>query len=137
MGNELDTKFGVSMSLQFFFANPGAGATTDLTLAQGGTGFVVPAGYKFIPTVLCGVSNADLTAGTATFKVTDNGDELTNGPEAVLADTVQRASGVKSPTVGAGIAAGHVVGVSVTTNAGYLPTTADVDAVLVGYLVPA
>lgn len=137
MGNEIDTKFGVSMSLQFSIPNAGAGATTDLAFGQGGTGFVVPVGLKFIPVVLCGTSNADLTAGTATFKVIDNGTELTNGPEAGLADTVQSASGVKSPGVGAGIVAGHVVGVSVTTNAGYLPTTADLDAVLIGYLVPA
>lgn len=137
MANEIDPKFGVSISLQFELANPAANGTADLALGQGNSGFVVPTGYKFIPVLLCGASNADLTAGTATFKVIDNGTELTNGPEAVLSDTVQRASGLKDPGVGAGIVADHVVGVSVTTNAAYAPVTADVDAVLVGYLVPA
>lgn len=137
MGNEIDPKFGTALTLQFELANPLAGATTDMVLAQGNTGFVVPAGYKFVPVALCVASNADLTAGTIRGKVIDNGTELVNGPEAALADTVQRTTGVVDPSKLDGIAAGHVVGVSVTTDAAYLPVTADYDAVLVGYLVPA
>ena len=137
MSNEIDTKFGVPLTLQFEAANPAANATTDFLLGQGGTGFVVPAGYKFIPVSLCIVSNVDLTAGTATGKVIDNGTELVNGPEPALADTVQRATDNSNPGSGAEVAAGHVVGVSVTTNAAYAPVTADLDAILVGYLVQA
>jgi hypothetical protein len=49
---------------------------------------------------------------------------------------VQRAAA--AARVGASpIAAGHEVGVSITTDASYAPTTADHDAVLVGLLLPA
>lgn len=137
MANEIDVKFGVPLTLQFEAANPAANAVTDFVLGQGGTGFVVPAGYKFIPVALCIASNADLTAGTATGKVIDNGTELVNGPEAGLADTVQRATDLSNPGSGASVAAGHVVGVSITTDAAYAPVTADLDAILVGYLVEA
>lgn len=136
--NEIPTIIpnGIPVTLQFEIANPAAGATTDLTLAQGGSGFVVPTGFAFYPLVLGGVSNADLTAGTATFQVIFDGTEQANGPSAQLADTVQRATGVaRFGAVKA--AAGTIVGVSVTTNAGYLPVTADLDAVLIGYLAPA
>lgn len=137
MANELSRDDGISVTIALSLANPGAAATTNLLAPQGSlSGFVVPTGYKFHPTLLSGGSNADLTAGTATFKVTDNDTEIAGGPEPQLADTVQRASAVAR--VGASpIAAGHEVGVSVTTNAGYLPVTADLDAVLVGLLLPA
>jgi hypothetical protein len=136
MANELDYDDGLPVTLIFALANPGASATTDLALAQGGTGFVVPTGYEFHAMCLCGMSNADLTGGTAIFKVIDNGTEQTNGPTATLSDTVQRASGVQRAQVEP-IAAGHVVGVSVTTDGSYAPTTADLDAVLIGILQPA
>lgn len=137
MANELSRDDGIPVTLILALANPGAGATTNLTAAQANlSGFVVPTGYKFHPVLLSGGSNADLTAGTATFKVTDNDTEIANGPMPALSDTVQRASAVAR--VGASpIAAGHEVGVSVTTDAGYLPVTADLDAVLVGLLLPA
>lgn len=136
MANELSFIDGLSISLVFAVANPAAAATTNLTLSQANLGLVVPAGYKFHPLLLSGSSNADLTAGTATFKVTDDDTELVNGPQAALSDTVQRAAGVQR--VGAQpIAAGHQVGVSVTTDASYAPVTADLDAILVGVLTPA
>lgn len=136
MSLDFSTGNGIDISLPFFVANPSANTTTDLAFTQGGTGFVVPTGYKFHPLIISGSSNADLTDGTATFKVIDNGTELSNGPTAVLSDTVQRASGVQRPHVEA-IGAGRVVGVSVTTTAAYAPTTADLDAILVGVLLPA
>ena len=136
MANEIDPKFGSMITLQFSKANPAANATTDLTFPQGGAGFLVPEGFVFHPVCLHGESNADLTAGTATFKVTTDGDELAKGPAPVLSDEVQAASAVVRVGVEP-IAAGEVVGVSVTTAATYAPNTADVDAVLIGYLVPA
>lgn len=135
MPNELDRNHPI-VTIQFELANPGAGATTDMILGQGGSGFVVPAGYKFSPAMLTVVSNADLTAGTLDAQVTDDGTEIVGGPEPQLADAVQRATAVVGGDPQT-IAAGAVVGVSVTTSAGYLPTTADIDAILVGYLLPA
>jgi hypothetical protein len=136
MANELSYPGGLAVTLQFSAANPGAGATAAMKFVQGGVGLKVPPGYKFHPLCLHGESNADLTAGTATFKVTADTTALANGPQAALADTVQVAVGVKG--VGAEpIAAGAIVGVSVTTDAGYLPVTADMDAVLIGLLLPA
>lgn len=137
MANELSYDQGIDVTLILAVANPGAGATVNLTAAQANlSGFVVPTGYKFHPILLSGGSNADLTAGTATFKVTDDDTEIAGGPEPQLSDTVQRASAVAR--VGASpIAAGHQVGVSITTSGAYAPTTADLDAVLVGKLLPA
>lgn len=137
MANELNYDFGLPVTIHLEKANPLAGATTDLVFGtQGGVGFVVPTGYKFHPMFISVASSADLTAGTLTAKVTADGTELTGGPVAVLNDTVQKAAGVQR--VGADpIAADAVVGVSVTTDAGYLPVTADIDAVLTGVLLPA
>jgi|GEM_PF-5051712 len=137
MANELSFPHGIPVTLDFELANPGAGATTDCLFGgQGGNGFLVPTGYVFHPIYLSDDSNADLTAGTCTAKVIDNGVEIANGPEPVLADTVQRAAAVAR--VGASpIAAGHFVGVSLTTNAGYLPVTADHTCRLIGLLLPA
>jgi hypothetical protein len=137
MANELNYEKGFPVTIALSLANPGAGATTNLLAPQANlSGFVVPTGYKFHPMLLSGKSNADLTAGTATFKVTDDDTEIVGGPEPQLADTVQMASAVARAQV-APIAAGHLVGISVTTHADYAPTTADLDAVLVGVLLPA
>jgi len=137
MANELSRDDGISVSIALSLANPGAAATTNLLAPQGNlSGFIVPTGYKFHPLLLSGVSNADLTAGTATFKATDNDTELVNGPAPVLSDTVQQASAVARVGIEP-IAAAHKVGISVTTDAGYLPVTADLDAVLIGLLLPA
>ncbi len=136
MANELDRNDGVDVTLIFSIANPGASATTALTLPQGNTGFKVPTGYQFHPVCLIGASNADLAAGTATFAVTAGGVVLGNGPTAVLSDLVQQAVGVKRVDA-APINPGVLVGVSVTTNGAYAPTTADLDVVLIGKLLPA
>lgn len=137
MANELSFMEGMPVTIALSLANPGASATTNLLAPQGNlSGFIVPTGYKFHALYLSGVSNADLTAGTATFKVTDNDTELVNGPAPALSDTVQQAAAVTR--IGTEpIAAGHKVGISVTTDGSYAPTTADLDAVLIGILTPA
>lgn len=138
MANELTFDSGFPISLSFTLQNPAAATTTVMvgTSAAAVSGFVVPTGYKFHPMLLMGSSNADLTAGSAIFKVSDNGTIIANGPETTLSDLVQRAAAVQRPGV-APIVAGHVIGVSVVTDAGYLPVTADLDAVLCGVLLPA
>lgn len=137
MANELQFhgNEGYPISFTLSLANPAAAASTAMTQPQGNTGFVVPAGYAFHPMVLSLASNADLTAGTATAKVTDNGTVISGGPEPALSDTVQQAAAVARPQV-APIAAGHTVGIKLVTDAGYLPVTADHDAVLSGLLLP-
>ncbi len=136
MSNELTFDQGLPVTLIFAKANIEPNTTTALTLAQGGAGLVVPTGYKFHPLLLHGESNADLSAGTAVFKVTANTTALVNGPTATLSDTVQKASGVMRPGA-EGIAAGKIVCVSIVADANFAPNTADVDAVLVGVLLPA
>jgi len=138
MANELNFMgpAGYPVSFQVAIANPGAGATTAATAAQGGAGLVVPAGYEFHPLLISVTSNADLTAGSLIAKVTDNGTVLANGPIATLSDLVQVAAGVQRAQVEP-IAAGHKVGASVVTDAGYLPVTADIDVLVSGVLLPA
>jgi hypothetical protein len=138
MANELEYDAGVDVTLPFTGANVQVSATQNLTLvtAQGADGFKVPTGYKFHPLAVHAESNADLTAGTGTFKVTDNTVAIANGPEPVLNDTVQVAVAVAR--VGASpIAAGKIVGLSIVADASFAPTTADVDAILIGKLLPA
>lgn len=136
MANEL---VGVPVTLQFTLANPGAGASTAMTLAggNGADAILVPTGHVFRPLYLYVESNADLTAGNGTAKVTDDGTVIANGPAPNLADTVQQKEAVGGHTQAAGIAAGHAVGVKFVTDANYLPVTADIDAVLVGMFEPA
>lgn len=139
MANELSYDFGVPLTLVFALANPSANATTAMVVA-GGQAFdaiTVPTGYVFRPIYLHVESNADLTAGTLTAKVADDGVAIANGPESVLSDTVQKTYAVAGPTAGAGVPAGSDVGVVVVTTAAYLPVTADIDAVLIGLLLPA
>lgn len=126
------------MTFVFTKSNVLANATTVMTLAGAAAadGFVVPTGYKFVPVFLYGESNADLTAGTLTFKVSANGTAIVNGPEPELSDTVQRASDSGRITECAGVAAGEDVGVVAVTSAAYAPNTADLDVTLFGYLIP-
>jgi hypothetical protein len=138
MANELDHPgLGFPVTLGFILANAGSGATTDLTLPQAGTGWLVPTGYKFHALHLSGSASAAIdTGGTATLKVIDDGTELVSGPEPVLSNTNQRNQAVKASGVQP-IAAGSVLSVSVTTNGTYGPVTLDIDAVLTGILTPA
>jgi hypothetical protein len=122
--------------LHFTKANIGENATTALTLAGGGAGMIVPTGYAFHPIYLYGASNADLNAGTGIFKVTANATVLSNGPTATLADTVQATYGTQRVGVEP-IAAAKIIGVSIVADANFAPNTADVDAVLLGILLPA
>jgi hypothetical protein len=137
MANELSYDAGIPITLTMELANPAASATTVALMgAQGGTGFIVPAGYKFHPVYLSVESNADLTAGTATAKFTAGGSVIAGGPQPVLADAVQRASAVQRVGV-APIAEGVVVKLAIVTDASYAPVTADLTFVGVGLLLPA
>lgn len=136
MTNELsivDNAFPVT--LQFIGANAASNATTDFTLAQGGSGFVVPANHVAYAVMLSASVNADITAGgTAAVKVIDDGTELAD-PVVTLVNGTQ--TGVDLARKGAlPIAAGSVVAVSVTTGTTN-GATDDYDAVLTLLLEPA
>lgn len=135
MANELTRDDGISVSFEFVFQDAVAGTTNVMTLPGGGAGFKVPTGYNFHAVALHGESDTDLTAGTITFKVRDDGTALANGPTAVLSDEVQVAVGVQR--VGADpIAAGSIVSVEAVASGALAPSTCGLDAVLVGILLP-
>ncbi len=125
---------GIPVALHFVLANVPANATTVMTLPGGGAGFEVPTGYDFYPQIASFISNADLTAGSWTAKVTDDGTVITNGPEPVLNDTVQLTSAEVNP-LATKIAAGNYVGVKIVADASAAPTTAKADLVLIGRLI--
>lgn len=139
MANELDYDKGVNITLHFITANLATGAgTVDMTLAQGGTGFLVPAGYKFHPLALFVTKTGTLDANAQVdAQVIDDGTEV--GAKATLTHTPDVARATTLMRVGqAPIAAGHVVGVSLTKDADYSTTgTIDYDAILTGVLLPA
>ena len=141
MGNELSYNAGVDVTLPFISANLATGAgTVDMTLGQLGTGFLVPAGYAFHPLCLMVTFTGTLDAdATVIAQVIDNGTELTNGPVATINQAESDAREVAVAHVGAApIAAGHVVGVSLTKDADYDTTaTIDWDVLLIGKLLPA
>jgi len=128
----------IPVSLHFSLANVTNNATTALTLAggQGGDGPTVPTGYVFKPVYMHAESNADVTAGTATFYVTDDGTPIVNGPEPVLSDTVQSHYDTVRITECPGVPAGSNLGIDVTATDAFAPVTADVDAVLEGWFIP-
>lgn len=137
MAENLAPAAGRYLTLIYSLANPTVNATSDLTFAQSGAGFKVPSGFDFIPDLLHLESNADLTAGTWTGKVIDDGTEISDGPEPALNDTVQVAVAQSDRHGQRRILSGSIVGVSVTLDASAAPSTADADAVLTGWLVPA
>jgi hypothetical protein len=137
MAEELRAPFnGVPLTLIFGSANLGANSTAAATIVTGSAsttfdGILVPVGYKFKPLYLHLESNADLTAGTCTAKVTANNTAILNGPEPQLSDTVQANHAVARLNQSAGVAAGDYVGVHVIGSS-LAPTTAEMDIVLVG-----
>lgn len=140
MASPLDYPHGLPITLQFISANLATGAgTVDMTLPQLGTGFLVPPGTEFYPLALFVTATGTLDAGaTVTAQVIGDGTELTNGPSAVVSQSPAVARAIGTANAGAAVvAAGSVVGVSLTKNASYSTTgTIDYDATLVGVLVP-
>jgi hypothetical protein len=134
MGNEL---LGAQLTLHFQMADINHNATTVLQMPSGGnTGFLVPTGYTAHAMLISAMSNTDLTAGTATFVITDDGTAIDNGPTCVLSDLVQEASGVKARGAHP-VPAGSKLGVSIIANAAMEPETAHMDAIVYVELHPA
>ena len=123
---------GFPVTLQLSKANPAADGDSVLSLPQG-NGFVVPAGYTFRPLYLVVKSNADLSAGTATFKLAVDGTAVIGYHTCILSHGVQsqQTAFYRKQTQ---IAAGGEITVIMTADAAYLPVTADIDAVLFGVL---
>ncbi len=96
----------------------------------------MPTGYNAHAVCLHGESDTDLTAGTITFSVRDDGTALDNGPSVALSDTVQ--VGVDVERVGAEpMAAGSIVSVQAAASAALAPATCGLDVVLTLLLLPA
>lgn len=137
MAEELITPHSsLSVTLVFGSANLGANSTAAATIVTGSASttldaITVPTGYTFYPLYMYLESNADLTAGTCTAKVTANNTAILNGPEPQLSDTVQTNAQVARLTQCGGVAAGDDIGVHVI-GASLAPTTAEMDVVLVG-----
>lgn len=138
-GNALDYNRGFNTTVEFGLANIAASATnTAMTSTQGALGFLVPTGMYAVVLYLNVESNADVSAGTATFNITVDGTIIGNTPSVELNATapVRRAGSVGR--VGSHkITAGKRIGVGVTTNSAYLPTTADHTAYVLIQLLPA
>lgn len=138
MGQELIMPDAASVDIQFIKTNLPANATTVMTLPNTGTGFQVPAGWKFHPVGIIINGSTAVTAQTVTAAVTDNGTTIANGPTAVL-DSVTNTtsnSGVARADC-APIAAGHVIGANLTTPAGFTPTTNTYDVIVMGFFTLA
>lgn len=127
---------GIPVTLHFKLDNVPTNATTAMTLPAGGVGFEVPTGYSFYPQIASFISNADLTAGSWTAKVTNEGTVITNGPEPVLNDTVQLTTAEVNPLAAQKIPAGNYVGAKIVADASAAPTTAEADLIVIGRLIP-
>jgi hypothetical protein len=107
-----------------------AAAQTDVALSLGATDAAAPtelvAGRAGTIIGVVARSNADLTAGTATFRASKNGTGV-GGSGCVLSDTVQQKI---SESAAVEFAAGDLLGVLITTNGAFAPVTADVQAYL-------
>lgn len=104
-----------------------AAAQTDAVLTRFSDGAPAPdaivAGRGGRIVGIAARSNADLTAGTATFEPTIAGVKVAGS--AVLSDLVQAVASKFDPVA---FAQGALLGIMLTTDAGFLPVTADVDA---------
>lgn len=104
-----------------------AASQTDAVLTRFADGApnpdAVTAGRKGRIVGIAARSNADLTAGSATFEPSINGTKVAGS--AVLSDLVQQVAQDFAAVV---FAKGDRLGIQLTTNAGFLPVTADVDA---------
>jgi hypothetical protein len=136
MANDLNFSDGFPITLTFGSENVAENTTTGMTLANGGAGLVVPTGYAFHAMLVSASSNAAVQADTATVKVRANTTVLSNGPVAALTNTVQSTAGTMRPGVEP-ITAGKTVNLAIVTGANFAPNTADIDAVLIGVLLPA
>jgi hypothetical protein len=141
MANELNLSHPLAV-FQYTIANVGAGATPVDGILAGSpntapVGFLVPTGYKFVPVFIDARYNDARTGGTSTVKVTDNGAEVSGGPEALIdgTNTLRDTGSVTGAPVS--IAAGREVSVSATGAGTFAPATADADVILYGYFLPA
>lgn len=114
---------------------PASQAATLLTM--GGVDAVAPtsivAGFPGTIVGIVARANADLTAGTATFRPAKNGTSTGAGAatdSAILSDLVQASVVRFAPADQVAFVAGDLLGVTLTTNGAYAPVTADNNAYL-------
>lgn len=111
-----------------------AASATNTVMTLGAVDAVAPvsfpAGRAGTIVGIAARSNADLSAGTATFRPSINGTVagVAATESAILSDTVQTKVGTFTTPVA--FVAGDLLGIMLTTDAGYLPVTADNSAYL-------
>lgn len=123
------------LTLQFGSTDVVANATTDCVLTHGSSGFEIPSGYDFYPTIMSISASEALTAGTITGKVTSNGTAITSGPEPALSTSDQYNATEITPSPS--VAASARVGCEIVASSGLTPATIDIDIMIVGILLPA
>ena len=138
MANELDFPHGFPVTLEFSITDLAQNGTTDAAMQNGNDGFRVPANYEFHPVMIMVHGNANVTAESATAKVTDDGTELTYGPEAPV-NTTNNVHQTGLQRVGVEpVAAGAIVGASMTATSSFTPNgSVDYDITVSGVLLPA
>lgn len=124
-----------TVQFSFILSNVPASATTNMTTFNAASGYKVPAGFDFYPEFCFAASNAALTAGSLIFKCTDDTVAISGGPEVTLNSSTQ--NDTAQQTLSAKVTENSIIGVHVVADASFLPTTADVDCMLVGFLIPS
>jgi len=124
----------IPVSLSYRFQEVQANATNRLTLPNGGAGFKVPTGYAFHPRMIHAELDTAVTAQSIALSVAADGVAV-SGLSVTLNASAQVAVSAQRPQV-VKIAAGAVVSVVAVAAPGFTPTTAGLDVVLSGLLIP-
>ena len=122
-------------SYTFTITNVGAGTTPVDGVMAGGNGLggpTVATGWRFYPVHVTAEYNDARTAGDSTVKVTADGTELVNGPEALI-DATNTTNDDGSANFGPFVDSGEEISVSATGDGSYAPTTGDATVVVEGF----
>jgi hypothetical protein len=129
-----DTLLYIPVTLSLRFQDLPADATSALTLQNGCSGLKVPAGYKFHAMLIHAELDTALTAQSIVVKAAADGVAL-NGPTVTLTTSIQKASGTQHAFVES-VAAGSIISAVAIVPAGFTPTTAGLEVILSGLLIP-
>jgi hypothetical protein len=129
-----DTLIYIPVTLSLRFQDVQADTTNLLTLQNGGAGLKVPTGYKFHALLLHAESDTTITGQSIVVTAAADGAAL-NGPTVTLTSATKVASGTQHAFVES-VAAGSIISAVAVTPAGFTPTTAGLEVILSGLLIP-